>query len=164
MAKFVAALPTEVLKDVDFLQNNCIDIFKGMTKAGAQVAAQNMKAGALRAFKGDTAAKMNTKLKVTKSYETKKGEITTAARYYGYIARKDGSRVKIKGNFYPGVPIPLLGNLVEFGVKSSRMPQQFKEYWDGQKHPFVRPAFSDTRGISEAMLQTQKELSKGLLE
>lgn len=164
MAKFTAELPTDILKEVNFVEKNAIDIFKGMTKAGAEVAAENMRQGANRAFKHGVGAKMNSKLKVTKSYETRKKEITTKAAYYGYIPRKDGRRVKIKGNYYPGVPAPLLGNLVEFGTSSTKMPRQFKEYWDGQKKPFVRPAFSDTGRITAAMLNAQKELSGGILK
>ena len=163
MAKFVAQLPTDILKDVNFLEKNCFEIFGGMTKAGAQHAGENMKARATKAFKSGVGAKVASKMKITKTYETKKKEITTKAAFYGYIPRKDGTRVKIKGNYYSGVPVPLLCNLVEYGVKSSAMPKQFKEYWDGQKHPFARPAFSDTNGIQAAMLKAQKELSGGLL-
>ena len=164
MAKFTAELPTDILKDVNFVERNAIDIFKGMTKAGAEVAAENMRQGASRSFKHGVGAKMNSKLKVTKSYETRKREIATKAAYYGYIPRKDGRRVKIKHGYYPGVPAPLLVNLVEFGTSSQKMPRQFKHYWDGQKKPFVRPAFSDTGGITRAMLKAQKELSGGILE
>ena len=164
MAKFTAGLPTDILKDVSFLEKNALDIFKGMTKAGAKVAAENMKVGATRAFKGDTAVRINSKLRVTRSYETRKKEITTKAAYYGYLPKKDGRKVKVKGGFYPGVPVPLLCNLVEYGTSSAIMPKQFKKYWDGQKRPFARPAFSDTGGITAAMLKAQKELSGGLLE
>jgi len=169
MAKFNAGLPTDILENVNFVENNAIDIFKGMTKAGAEVAAENMKANATRAFKGSTASKMNAKLKITKPYETRKREITTAARYYGYIPKSGGGQFYLsqkgrKYGPYPGIPVSLLGNLVEYGVKSRTMPRQFRRYWDGQKHPFVRPAFSDTNGITDAMLKAQQELSKGLLK
>lgn len=169
MAKFNATLPTAILDDVNFLERNAIDIFKGMTKAGAKVAAANMKANATRAFRGNTAAKMNAKLKITKPYETKKREITTAARYYGYIPKKGGGQFYLsqkgrKNGPYPGIPTKLLGNLAEYGVRSRAMPRQLRAYWDGHKHPFVRPAFSDTNGITSAMLKAQKELSKGLLQ
>lgn len=164
MATFIAGAPTDILKDVTFLEKNALDIFKGMTKAGAEIAAQNMKAGANRAFKSGTGAQVNSKLKITKSYLTRKKEVTTKAAYYGYIPRKDGRRVKIKGGYYPGVPVPLLCNLVEYGTSSPRMPRQLKEYWDGQKKPFARKAFADVAGISAAMLKAQKQLSGGLLE
>lgn len=38
MAKFEQELPTDILKDFDFLQNNAINIFGKMTRAGAEVA------------------------------------------------------------------------------------------------------------------------------
>jgi len=43
------------------------------------------------------------------------------------------------------------------------MPEQFKRYWKNKK-PFVRPAFANKRGITDAMLKAQKELSGGILE
>ena len=170
MATFKAEAPTDVLEDINFLKNNAIDIFKGMTKAGAEVAAENMKAGAAKTFKGGMASKINAKLKVTKPYETRKHEIATGARYYGYLptARHKGSfTIKIKGKQYgpyPGLPAPLLANLGEYGTSSKAMPKQFKEYWDGNKRPFIRPAFSNAAPIESAMLKAQKELSKGILE
>lgn len=163
MAKFVANLPADILKDIDFVQKNAIDIFKGMTKAGAEVAADNMRVGATRAFPGSLSASVNAKLRVTKSYETRRREITTKAAYYGYIPRRDGSRVRIRGGSYPGVPVPLLCNLVEYGT-SGAMPEPLKRYWSGRKSPFIRAAFSRTSSIREAMLTAQKELSGGLLE
>lgn len=166
MAKFTAELPTDILKDVDFLQNNAVDIFKGMTKAGAEVAAENMKSRARHAFRGDVATKVNAGLKVTKPYETKRREIATGARYYGYIKKKDGRPFKVKGHSYnQGVPIPLLVSLADAGKSiSSTMVPQFRRYWNGVKYPIVTPAFANSAPIEAAMLKTQKELSGGLLE
>lgn len=170
MATFTAEAPTDVLKDVNFLEKNAIDIFKGMTKAGAEVAAENIKSNAGRTFKNGMAAKVNAKLKVTKPYETKKHEIATGARYYGYLTtnRHKGSfSIKIKGKQYgpyPGLPAAILANLAEYGTSSKAMPAQFKEYWDGVKKPFIRPAFSNSASIEKAMMKAQKKLSKGILE
>ena len=170
MATFKAEAPTDVLKDVNFLERNAIDIFKGMTKAGAEVAAENIKANANRTFKNGMAAKVNAKLKVTKPYETRKHEIATGARYYGYLQTKrhDGSfSIKVKGKKYgpyPGLPASILANLAEYGTSSRAMPAQFREYWNGVKRPFIRPAFSNSAPIENAMLKAQKELSKGILE
>lgn len=165
MARFEAELPTDILNDVDFIANNALKIFGGMTKAGAEVVKKDIAAGTRRVFKGDTAAKMVSKLKVTRTYETPSdGGINNKVAFYGYIPRSDGKQVKIKGKYsYPGVPAPLLANLRENGASSSgAMPEPFKQYW--RKMPFVRPAFENRNGIEKAMLKAQKELSGGRLD
>lgn len=163
MAKFEAELPTEILKDVDFLKSNAADIFGKMTRAGAEVVKKQIASNATRAFDGKTAGKLNSKLKITKTYDTPSdGGINTKVAYYGYIPRSDGKKVKIKGGSYPGVPAPLLASLREFGARSGGgMPEPLKRYWT--KRPFVRPAFDNTGAIKAAMLKTQRELSGGLL-
>ena len=164
MAKFETQLPNDILKDVNFLQTNAIEIFGKMTRAGAEVVKRQIATNANSAFDGDVAAKMNSKLRITKTYETPSdGGINTKVAYYGYIPRKDGRKVKIKGGSYPGVPAPLLAALREFGARSGgNMPEPFKKYWT--KKPFVRPAFANKQGIEQAMFKAQKEASGGLLE
>lgn len=164
MAHFTQELPTDILKDFDFLQKNAIEIFGGMTRAGANVVKRQIATNASRVFKPKTAAKLNKRLKITRTYETPSdGGINTKVAYYGYIPREDGKPVKIKGGTYKGVPAPLLAALREFGAKSSGgMPAEFREYWT--KKPFVRPAFDNKMEIEKAMLQAQKELSGGLLQ
>ncbi len=164
MAKFETELPTDILKEFDFVRNNAAHIFGQMTRAGAEVVKQQIAANATRAFDGKTASKLNQKLKITKTYDTPSdGGINTKVAYYGYIPRSDGKMVKIKGGSYPGVPAPLLAALREFGAKGSgNMPEPLKRYWT--KHPFVRPAFANKGAIEKAMLKAQKELSGGLLD
>lgn len=164
MAKFVSELPTEIMKDFEKIYGSTEEIFGGMTKAGALVVKQNIEAGTRKAFKGATASKMVSKLKMTRVYKTPSdGGINTKVAFYGYIPRKDGSAVKIKGGFYEGVPAPLLASLREFGASSGgAMPEEFKKYWT--KKPFIRPAFNKKSSIQKAMLQAQKELSGGLLD
>lgn len=164
MAKFTAELPTDILKDFDFLQKNAVKIFGEMTRAGAEVVKSQIEAGARRAFRSRTAAKLNAKLKITRIYETPSdGGINTKVAYYGYIPKSDGKPFKIKGNTYPGVPAPLLASLKEFGARGGGgMPEEFKQYWT--KNPFIRPAFEKTEAIESAMLKAQKQLSGGLLE
>ena len=164
MAKFSVELPTDILKDVDFIDKNAGTIFGKMTRAGANVAKSQIASNAQSAFDGKMAAKLNAKLKLTKTYDTPSdGGINTKVAYYGYIPRKDGSRVKIKGGSYPGVPAPLLAALREFGAKAGgNMPAGLKAYWS--KRPFVRPAFANSGPIKQAMLVEQKKQSKGLLE
>lgn len=164
MAKFEAELPTDILKDVDFIANNSVKIFGGMTKAGAKVAKKNIEAGTKRAFDGKLASQMVSKLKMTRTYETPSDKgINTKVAFYGYIPRKDGKKVKIKGKYtYNGVPAPLLAALREHGASSKgAMPEPFRKYWT--KRVFVRPAFED-KGIEKAMLEEQKRLSGGILD
>lgn len=164
MAKFEAELPTDILKDVDFIANNSVKIFGGMTKAGAKVAKRNIENGTKKAFDGKLASQMTSKLKMTRVYETPSDKgINTKVAFYGYIPRKDGKKVKIKGKYtYNGVPAPLLAALREHGASSrGAMPEPFRKYWT--KRVFVRPAFED-KGIETAMLEEQKKLSGGLLD
>lgn len=165
MATFRAELPTDILDDVEFVSNNALKIFGGMTKAGAEVVKKDIEAGTRRVFNGDTASKMVSKLKITRTYETPSdGGINNKVAFYGYFPRKDGSKVKIKGKYtYDGVPAPLLASLRENGASSSgAMPEPFKNYW--RKKPFIRPAFENKKGIEKAMLEAQKKLSGGLLD
>ena len=164
MAKFVTELPTEIMKDFEKIYGSTDKIFGGMTRAGAKVVKKNIEAGARRVFNGSTASKMVSKLKITQVYKTPSdGGINTKVAFYGYIPRKDGRAVKIKGGYYNGVPAPLLASLREFGASSGgAMPEGFKRYWT--KKPFIRPAFSNKKNIETAMLQAQKELSGGLLD
>jgi len=170
MARFEAQLPADILKDVDFLANNAMKIFGGMTKAGAEVAAENMKQRTKKALKSNIAGKVAAKIKVTKSYTTRKHEIATAARAYGYVAKSDGkpfylSKKGKKYGPYPGIPSALLLNLADNGKSiASTMPAQFRDYWNGVKYPIVAPAFGDTKRIEKAMLKAQEELSGGLLK
>ena len=165
MATFKVELPTDIINDVEKIERNAVDIFKGVTKAGAEVAAENMKQRVNHAFKGSVAQKINSRLKITKSYETRKREIATAARYYGYIPRKDGSTVRIKGKYgYAGVPVPLLLALKDEGRSVAyTMPSALRGYWTRTKYPITRPAFADGR-IEKVMLEAQETLSGGLLK
>lgn len=165
MAKFVMDLPTDILKDVEFIETNAYQIFGEMTQAGAQVAKDAMAQGAQKAFYPETARKMNEKLKITKVYNTKRDKaINTKVAYYGYIPKVNGMVFKIRGYESPkGVPAPFLAALREYGGSLGNMPWQFKKYWQA-KVPFIRPAFANSAPIEKAMLKKQKELSKGLLD
>jgi len=165
MAKFTMELPTEILKDVDFVQKNAIEIFGGMTRAGAKVVKADIEARTRTVFKPATAEKMNKKLKITKTYDTPSdGGINTKVAFYGYIKKVNGLPFKIRGyTSKQGVPAPFLAALREYGGDLGQMPEQFKRYWR-QKKPFVRPAFANKTAITNAMLKAQKELSGGILD
>lgn len=168
MAKFTPELPTEIIEQVKSLDRNSTAIFGGMTRAGAEKAGENLRQRASQALKGTLAGKVNSKLKITKTYNNKKHEIVTAAKFYGYIpVKRKPFYLKVHGKKYgpyPGLPVPLLLNLIEGGLKSTDMPEPFKKHWRTTKYRIKDPAFSDTKGITDAMLKAQEELSGGLLK
>lgn len=169
MAKFEMGLPTDILKDVNFIEKNAVNIFKGMVKAGAEVAADNMRQRTRKALKSNISGKVAAKIKVTKPYETRRHEIAAGSRGYGYIPKSDGKPfvLKKKGKTYSynqGVPVALLMSLADQGRSiSSTMVPQFRQYWMGVKYPIVTPAFADKK-IEGAMLKAQEKLSGGLLK
>ena len=112
-----------------------------MTKAGAEVAMQNIKASLPNGIKD---SKMMSCLKMTKTYKTPSDEgINTKVGFYGYFINKDGVRT----------PAPLVANVFEYGRSNAPFPKQ----------PFLRKSFSKGK-IEKAMLEAQKRLSGGLLE
>ena len=166
---FEIMLPENLMSDIDFLSKNAKEIFKGVAKAGAEQAAENMKPRALKAFKPQTGPKVNQKLVVTKPYITRNGTINCAARYYGYIPLKSGKQWYQKKNGkvygpYPGVPAGLLVALADQGRSiGSEMPQQFRDYWYGTKYPIITPAFN-AQNVMDAMRKAQEKLSGGRLK
>lgn len=141
MAKFEMQLPDQIMKDIQMLNDNYEEIFGGMTKAGAEVAMQNIKASLPNGIKD---SKMMSCLKMTKTYKTPSDEgINTKVGFYGYFINKDGVRT----------PAPLVANVFEYGRSNAPFPKQ----------PFLRKSFSKGR-IEKAMLEAQKRLSGGLLE
>ena len=141
MARFEMQLPDQIMKDIQMLNDNYEEIFGGMTKAGAEVAMQNIKASLPNGIKD---SKMMSCLKMTKTYKTPSDEgINTKVGFYGYFINKDGVRT----------PAPLVANVFEYGRSNAPFPKQ----------PFLRKSFSKGR-IEKAMLEAQKRLSGGLLE
>lgn len=169
MAKFIVEPPDDVIKDLDFLAKHGVEIFGGMTQAGAKVARKHIETGARKAFDNELANKMNPKLKTTRVYFTKDGGINTKVAYYGYIPLKDKDRVvKIRKYKYVGrFPVPFLVTLREYGGSGKglgNMPEQLQRYWKGSKYAFVRPAFEKKSEIEQAMKKAQKKLSGGILD
>ena len=155
MAKFELELPTGIIKDIQKIYDNTDEIFGEMTKAGAEVVANNMKNNAPNILKSY--------VKTTKIYKTPSdGGINTKAYVSGYIpfsdpnrkffSRRNGSSAKIY-NTTLGVPAEFLGNLYEYGRSTAPFP----------KHPWMRKSFKKG-DIEKAMLKAQKRASGGLLE
>lgn len=154
MAKFELELPTEIMKDVQFIYDNTENIFGAMTRAGADVVEMNMKSNApdmIKAF-----------IKKTRTYRTPSDDgINTKVYASGYIPfsdpnRKSFSRKGGNGKTYTsteGVPVDFLANLYEYGRSSPSFP----------KHPFLRKSFNKEQ-IEKAMLSAQSAESRGLLD
>lgn len=141
MARFVMELPDELMKDFKRLHDNAEKIFGEMTRAGAKVVENNIRANAPKAVK--SSAMMNN-LGITKTYKTPSdGGINTKVIFAGYFTAKDGRTV----------PAPLVANLFEYGRSDSPFP----------KHPFIRKSFKAAE-IEKAMLEAQKKASGGLLD
>ena len=141
MASFNLELPTDIMKDIQFLYQNSDEIFGNMTKAGAEVAMKNIKASVPKSFHNSEIMRC---LKMTRVYKTPSDKgINTKVGFYGYFKNENG---KI-------VPAPLICNKYEYGRSSSPFP----------KHPFMRKSFNKG-AIEKAMMDAQKRLSGGLLD
>lgn len=141
MAKFELQLPDEILKDLRTIYNDADDIFGKMTKAGADVAMQNITANVPASFRDSGIMAC---LRLTRVYKTPSDDgINTKVGFYGYFVNENGERV----------PAPLVANVFEYGRSNSPFPKQ----------PFMRRSFRKGQ-IEAAMLKAQKEASGGLLD
>lgn len=144
MARFTMELPQDILNDVKRLEANAEQIFGGMTKAGAEVALNNVKANVPSGWRGSDI--MNN-IKLTTTYKTPSDDgINTKVIISGYFT----TRPDKNGHTYTHAA-PLVANVFEYG--STKFPKQ----------PFFRKSFRKAQ-IEKAMLQKQKELSGGLLD
>lgn len=138
MAKFQMQLPTEILKDIEYINGNSDKIFGEMTKAGADVTIKNIRSNIPKSFVNSNI--MNC-LKITRVYRTPTdGGINTKVGFFGYFTNENGVKT----------PAPLVANVFEYG--SSKFSKQ----------PFFRRSFKKAQ-IEKAMLEAQKKFSKGLL-
>lgn len=139
MAKFEMQLPTDIIKDIEYINNHSDDIFGQMTKAGAKTVYANVRTNIPKSFANSNI--MNC-LKITKIYKTPSdGGINTKVGFYGYFINENGIET----------PAPLVANVFEYG--SSKVT----------KKPFFRRAFKKAQ-IEQAMLEAQERYSKGILK
>lgn len=139
MARFKKELPQEILKDFELVYNNVDQMLGEMTRAGAEVVVNNVKANMPQSLKDNS--QISSSLKVSKTYKTPTDDgINTQAMFNGYFTNKDGKKT----------PIPLVVNMFEYGSKSREYP----------KHPFFRKSFRKAQ-IEKSMLQIQKKYIKG---
>lgn len=138
MAKFDMQLPTDIIKDIEYINNNSDKIFGEMTKAGAKTVYQNIKSNIPKSF---VSSNIMNCLKITKIYKTPSdGGINTKVGFYGYFINENGVET----------PAPLVANVFEYG--SSKFT----------KKPFFRRSFKKAQ-IEKAMLDAQLQYSKGIL-
>ena len=130
MAGFNLELPTEVIKSLDKLSEQSEEMMMEMTQAGARVVYDSIKSNMKRSFK--TTKSLEEGLKITRSYKTKSDDaINTKVGFYGYDDE--------------GAPIPLKALAREYGTSRGE-----------QKKPFMRKAFKNEAGITDAMLKAQR--------
>ena len=148
---FKMTLPDELIKEFDKVNKGADKMLGEMTKAGAQVVAENMKNYAPDVLKPY--------VRESKVYKTPSdGAINTKAYISGYIPfsdpnRKFFARGQGKKPETKGVPADFLAILYEYGRSTSPFP----------KKPFLRKSFKK-REIEEAMLKAQEKASGGLLK
>ena len=139
MAKFNLELPTDIMRDIEKIYSNSDEIFGAMTKAGAEVVEQNIRANVPASFKNSEIMRC---LKITRQYKTPSDDgINTKVGFFGYFKNKQGRLT----------PAPLVANVFEYGRSNFT------------KKPFIRKSFRKEQ-IEKAMLEAQKQASGGLLE
>lgn len=154
MARFIDALPDDVMKDLNKIYNNTDKILGEMTKAGAQVALNNIKSSA-------PLPGLASHAKLTKTYKTPSdGGINNKVVFTGYLPFSGGrtrfTRSGGSGKSYStekGVPADFLAILYEYGRSGAPFP----------KKPFIRKSFNKGQ-IEAAMKKAQKEASGGILD
>ncbi len=138
MAKFELELPKEIMDDIKRVYDNSEQIFGGMTKAGADVTLNRVRANAPPSWKSSN---IMGNIGVTKTYRTPSDDgINNKVIISGYFINHNGVKT----------PAPLVANVFEYG--SSKFAKQ----------PFFRRSFVKSQ-IERAMLDAQKKLSGGLL-
>ena len=155
MAKFQLELPSEIMKDFQKVHDNADKILGDMTKAGADVAMNNIKANL-------PLSEMGSHVKLSRTYKTPSDDgINTKVYFSGYLPFSDANRKyftrsgRSGGKTYStakGVPVDFLAILFEYGRSNLPFP----------KRPFFRKAFNKSQ-IENAMLDAQRKSSGGLL-
>jgi hypothetical protein len=146
MAKFKQELPTDVIKQLEDLKENCTTIFGEMTQAGAEEVKKNVLQNMGKSFKSTKSLEKG--LKVTKVYETPSDDgINTFIGFYGYNDE--------------GVPIPLIAMAREYGTYGSNPRSKSNKETPGEKkEAFFRKSFKK-KDIERVMQKIQDKYIKG---
>lgn len=138
MAKFTGSLPTELIKQFEYLELNTEKMLGEMVEEGAKIARENIEAKMPRAFRE---ALGSDNIIVSRVYKTPSDDgINCQAMIVGYFTNKNGERI----------PAPLVANVFEYGRSNSPFPKQ----------PFFRQSFNKGQ-IEKAMLRVQEKYIKG---
>lgn len=141
MAKFVGALPTDLVMQFSKLEGVTQQMFEDMTQAGAEVVLQNVRS---RIPDGLRDAITEKNIVITKPYTTPSdGGVNTQIMIVDYFYNRYGIKT----------PAPLVANMYEYG-SSSR-----------EKYPrkrFFRACFN-RKQIETAMLEVQEKYLNGEL-
>jgi len=148
MAKFESIIPDKEMKAFKKMYDNAEEMIGEMTKAGANVAMNNMKSNA-------PSSAIASHIKLSKTYKTPSdGGINTKVYISGYLPfsdpnRKYFTRRGANGKLYSttkGVPVAFLAQLYEYG-RSNGNP------WP--KKPFMRKSFRK-KEIEKAMKNVEE--------
>lgn len=163
MAKFKMELPTEIMNEIKFINDNSDEIFGEMTKAGAEAVAD-----VVRNRVPLTEMRQNVKTSVIYKTPTD-GGINTKVYIAGYIPFKGnrsyfGRRGAGGTTYYDykGIPADFISKVFEYGTS-----ERFTDLGQGRgkitKKPFFRRSFNKGM-IEKAMLETQTKKSRGWLK
>lgn len=134
MANFKAELPNDLIKSLEKLCDNTEKMLGEMTKAGAELAFNNVKVNMRKSFKDSSNLEQH--LHITKTYKTPSdGGINTKVSLSGYMTNKQGKLV----------PVPLVAMAREYGTSHGEA-----------KKPFFRKSFNK-KNIESKMLAIQEK-------
>ena len=151
---FFSQMDSQLVDSINNMYFKCNGMFGEMTKAGAEVVKNNVKATV-------PLPAMRDLVKVTRTYLTPSdGGINTKVYLSGYLPFTQGrthfTRKGANGTSYTtteGVPVDFLCNLYEYGRSNEPFP----------KRPFLRRAFKN-KLIEENMLRVQEEWMKKIVK
>lgn len=141
MAKFLAKMPTELIKEISKLEKDTEKICGGMVKASAQVVYEKVLNNLPPSLK-----KSNFKncVFISKVYKTPSdGAINVKVMADGYFINHLGTRT----------PAPLIANLFEYGRHDHKYP----------KHPFFRKSFKK-KEITDAFYRAFLKATGGMFK
>lgn len=137
MARFSGGLPEDLIKLFKELEINTEKMIGEMTKAGAEVALNNIKAKMPKNLRAGLDEK---NIRITRVYKTPSDDgINCQAMIDGYFTNKEGKKT----------PAPLVANLFEYGRSGNPYPKQ----------PFFRASFN-RKQIEVAMKKVQDKYIK----
>lgn len=137
MARFSGGLPEDLMKLFKELEINTEKMIGEMTKAGAEVALDNIKAKMPKNLRAGLDEK---NIRITRVYKTPSDDgINCQAMIDGYFTNKEGKKT----------PAPLVANLFEYGRSGNPYPKQ----------PFFRASFN-RKQIEVAMKKVQDKYIK----